>query len=119
MNKSKVAKKARKTIDVDSRNFDKQVIKWKGIVVVDFWAPWCNPCKKISPLLESIAKENLGSYKIVKVNTDKEKRLPAKYKIVSLPTLILFKDGRKISQLSGIHSKYKINSWISSAVQKK
>lgn len=97
-------------------NFEKEVLQWPGIVLVDFWATWCPPCKMIAPVLESISKEKAGEIKIVKVNTDQEGLLSAKYQISSIPTLILFENGRQINRIAGAIPKQKLLEWVYSSI---
>jgi thioredoxin 1 len=81
-------------ITVSMSNFEQEVIKSSVPVLVDFWAEWCGPCRMIGPVVSEIAKANSGKLKVGKVNVDKEAELAGKFGIVSIPTLILFKDGQ-------------------------
>ncbi|MEK7432018.1 MAG: thioredoxin TrxC [Cyanobacteriota bacterium] len=103
-------------VNVSNTTFDKEVLNWPGIVLVDFWATWCPPCKMIAPILESISKEKAGEIKVVKVNTEEERLLAGKYQISSIPTLILFDNGRQINQVSGAMPKEKLLNWIYSSI---
>jgi thioredoxin 1 len=91
--------------NVGSLDFDSEVIKATETVVVDFWAEWCGPCKMLAPLLEEIAKEHVGTIKVVKVNVDQEAALSAKYGIQSIPTLYFFKAGQSVGKHIGLSSK--------------
>ncbi len=91
--------------DITDAEFDSEVLKSQGTVVVDFWAEWCGPCKRLSPLLDEIAKEQDGKVKVVKVNVDNEAALAAKYGIQSIPTLIFFKGGAEVGKHIGLASK--------------
>ena len=98
-------------INLTSDNFEK-VIKQEGMVLVDFFATWCGPCKMLAPVLSKIAEENEGKVKIAKVDVDEQRELAIKFGIESIPTLILFKDGEKINEMIGLHSKSEIESMI-------
>ena len=99
---------------IGSAEFDKEVVKSDKLVVVDFWAEWCGPCKMIAPLLDEIAKEMPGKVKIVKVNVDQEQQLAQQYGIYNIPTLLFFKGGQVKEQVVGTAAKKvlveKINS---------
>lgn len=75
-------------------NFEEEVLNSKIPVIVDFWADWCGPCKMLGPIIAQIAEENEGKIKVGKVNVDEEMLLASKYNIMSIPTVILFKDGQ-------------------------
>jgi|SRR3989344_6982933 len=91
---------------LNDENFDQEVINSKTPVLVDFWAPWCGPCKMQEPILEEIAKEYQDkNIKIGKLNVDEAPKAPSKFQIMSIPTLLIFKDGRPISQMIGIQDK--------------
>lgn len=95
-------------IHVTSSNFEEEVLKSDIPVLTDFWADWCVPCKMVAPVLEEIAEEYSGKLKIAKVNVDEESDIASKYSIVSIPTLILFKDGEVATQQVGAGSKQMI-----------
>jgi len=101
-------------IDVNTETFVREVLEASGKVpvLVDFWADWCQPCKKLSPLLESVAKEQSGKLKVVKVNTDNERQLAAQIGIRSLPTVALFKDGKLVDQFTGLIPKTAIDEFL-------
>ena len=91
-----------KLIEANESNFDSDILGAKGTVLVDFWAPWCGPCKMQTPILEKIADDSSVEAMIVKVNTDENPSIAQKYNIVSIPTLILFKDGQETERFVGV-----------------
>ena len=91
--------------DLDSQSFEAGVIGATGLVVVDFWAPWCGPCKMVGPVLEKLAGDNDGMVKVTKVNVDENQELAARYGIMSIPTVILFEDGKVKTQIVGARSQ--------------
>jgi thioredoxin 1 len=99
---------------VSSLDFDREVIQSEKLVIVDFWAEWCGPCKMIAPLLDEIARELPDKVKIVKVNVDQEQQLAQKFGIYNIPTLLFFKGGTVREQVVGTAAKKvlveKINS---------
>ncbi|MFN8674389.1 MAG: thioredoxin TrxC [Candidatus Sericytochromatia bacterium] len=92
-------------VKVTKDTFNKEVLEHPGIVLVDFWAPWCGPCRMVGPILEKIAKEKAGEIKVVKIDTDQEGELAYKYQISSIPTLMVFENGKKLNQVSGAMQK--------------
>jgi len=93
-----------------NQNFEEEVKE--GLVLVDFFATWCGPCKMMEPVIAKIAEENKGKVKVGKVNVDDENELAMKYGISSIPTLILFKDGEPVKSLIGLSSKSEIENMI-------
>ncbi|MCB1536992.1 MAG: thioredoxin TrxA [Rhodoblastus sp.] len=104
------------TSKVTDASFDADVLKSSEPVVVDFWAEWCGPCKMIGPSLEEIATEMQGKVKIAKVNVDENPGVAGKLGIRSIPTLMLFKDGKLAAQKVGAAPKGELVKWINSAV---
>jgi thioredoxin 1 len=100
---------------VSDADFEAQVLKATEPVVVDFWAEWCGPCKMIAPALEEIAGSLSGKVKIVKLNVDESPNTAQKYGIMSIPTLMLFKNGELASRQVGAAPKQKLEQWITSA----
>lgn len=93
---------------VNSQSFEAEVLKSEIPVLVDFWAPWCGPCKALNPIIEKVEAEVEGKVKIVKVNIDESPDIASKYSIMSIPTLLVFKDGVVADQLVGLVQKDKI-----------
>ena len=100
---------------VSDSNFETEVLKSAEPVVVDFWAEWCGPCRMIAPALEEIAGSLNGKVKIVKLNVDENPQTAAKYGIMSIPTLMMFKNGELASRQVGAAPKAKLEQWITSA----
>jgi thioredoxin 1 len=88
-------------IHLEGKDFDDEVLKSKLPTLVDFYADWCAPCKMVSPILESMSKEYNGKVKFVKVNTDENQELAMKYDIMSIPTVMIFRDGEVKSRIIG------------------
>jgi thioredoxin 1 len=105
------------SIEGTDQNFDGEVLKSALPVLVDFWAPWCGPCKAIGPIVEELAQEYQGKIKVVKLNTDENQEVAMKYGIRSIPTLGIFKDGQIVDGVVGaVPKKYlvdKIKPFIS------
>ena len=100
------------TLKVTDENFENEVIKSSKPTIVDFWAPWCNPCITISPLLEEISNEMSDEVVIAKHNIDNEPNTPTKYGIRGIPTMLLFKDGELKATKVGATTKSNIVAWI-------
>lgn len=99
-------------IEVDTSNFEQEVLQSKEVVLVDFWAPWCGPCQMLGPIVDTVAEE-LEDVKVCKVNTDENQDLAVKYNVMSIPTLAVFKDGDISSKTMGLQSKEEIKAWVS------
>ena len=104
------------TVKVTDANFNSDVKGASGPVVVDFWAEWCGPCKMIGPALEEIAKEMQGKVTIAKLNVDENPHVAGTYGIRSIPTLMLFKDGKMASTKVGAAPKGELKRWITEAI---
>lgn len=102
-----------KIVHATDETFEQEVLKSDLPVLVDFWAPWCGPCLMIAPALEEIAASYQGKLKVVKVNVDDNPRLSATYQIMSIPTLVLFKNGKPVDSVIGALPKNRILSFIS------
>ena len=103
-------------VDVSDDKFENEVIQSSLPVLVDFWAPWCGPCKTIAPIVEELAKEFDGRLKVVKVNVDSNRSAAMKYNVKHIPNLILFKGGEVKQQIVGVGAKQEIIKAIESVV---
>ena len=99
---------------VSSQTFESEVLKSPVPVLVDFWAPWCGPCRAVGPVVDQIAAEYTGKLKVVKVNTDENEAVSIQYQVMSIPTLILFKDGKVHAQKVGALSKSQLAAFVDS-----
>lgn len=95
-------------------NFTEEVLQFKGVVLVDFWATWCGPCRMLGPVVEELAKEYEGRVKVCKLNIDEGMETSTKYRISSVPTIIFFKDGELAGQVVGLQSKSALQEKINS-----
>lgn len=99
-------------INVTTESFEKEVLQAEQTVLVDFWADWCGPCKMLGPVIDQIADEH-PEVKVCKVDVDKEPSLAMDYRVVNIPNLLIFKNGEKVNQAVGVHSKSDLETMIS------
>ena len=102
--------------EVTDNNFQAEVIESDVPVLVDFWAPWCGPCRMVAPVVEEIAQERAGELKVVKMNTDENQQTAMTYNILSIPTLILFRNGQAAKTVVGAYPKRKLEAELEPAL---
>lgn len=103
-------------LEFTEENFESLAVKSDKLVMIDFWAEWCGPCKQIGPALEELSAEMDGKVKIVKVNVDENPDSPAKMGVRGIPALFLFKDGEVVSNKTGVAPKAALQSWIEEGI---
>lgn len=97
---------------ISDADFDTEVLKSTGLVLVDFWAEWCGPCRQLLPIMEEVSSEMKGKVEILKMNVDEAPSTPANFGIRSIPSLLMFKDGKLIDTKVGLNPKSVITAWI-------
>jgi len=99
-------------VDITDASFDVEVKQATTPVLVDFWAPWCGPCKTLGPIIDELAKDYEGKLKVVKLNTDENLKTAQDFRISGIPTLIIFKNGEAVEQMVGVHQKSALSQVI-------
>ncbi|HHT04947.1 MAG TPA: thioredoxin [Hydrogenispora sp.] len=103
-------------LTLNQDNFKAEVLDYQGVAMVDFWAPWCGPCRMVAPIIDQLAEEYAGKVKIGKVNTDENLALSTEYQIMTIPTMLVFKDGKVVDTINGALPKQRIaavlDKWI-------
>ena len=99
-------------IELTTASWDAEVLQANGLVMVDFWAVWCGPCRMIAPTVEELAKEYVGKVKVCKLNTDENPDIASRHKIMGIPTIMFFKDGQKADQIVGAVPKPQLKAKI-------
>jgi len=103
-----------KPLKVDSQNWDQEVLKGKGLTLVDFWAVWCGPCQIVAPIVDELAQEFEGRLRVFKLNTDENPEVASRYQIMGIPTLLFFKDGKPVDKIVGAAAKKQFKDKIES-----
>lgn len=105
-----------KIIYVSDASFEADVLKSDLPVVLDFWAPWCGPCKMIAPILDQLAEELDGKVKIAKMNVDENQNIPAQFGVRGIPTIVIFKDGKPVANKVGALAKPQLTEFINASL---
>ena len=103
-------------VHLSDAEFDDTISQSNVPVLVDFWAPWCGPCRMLGPIIEELAEDYAGKVVFAKVNTDENPATSGKFDIMSIPTLLLFRDGRLIDRAVGMRPKPALKDWIDAAI---
>lgn len=103
---------------VTSATWEQEVLKASELVLVDFWAVWCGPCRMVAPIVDEIAKEFEGKLKVVKLNTDENPDIAGKYRIMGIPTLMFFKNGQTVDQVVGAVPKAQLSAKVTTLLAK-
>ena len=106
-----------KEIVVNDGNFEQAVLQAETPVLVDFWAPWCRPCLRVAPVLEELAEEYSGRVTIAKLNVDQDPKIASQYQVMSIPTMIIFKGGKPLSNIIGFKPKEQLKQDLDSALE--
>jgi thioredoxin 1 len=106
-----------KPVTIQDTNFNEVVLQAKIPVLVDFWAPWCGPCRMVAPVVEELAEEYQGKVNFGKVNVDESPKITSQYGIMSIPTLILFKDGKPVSNIVGFRPKDELKKRLDTVLE--
>lgn len=104
-----------KALEFTDSNFQSEVLESPVPVLVDFWAPWCGPCRMIGPVIEELSAETAGTFKVGKVNVDENNRLAMTYNVASIPTIMIFSGGRLVQQMMGVQPKARLQQALDEA----
>ena len=106
-----------KPVTIEDDTFDKTVLQSNTPVLVDFWAPWCGPCRMVAPVMDELAEEYEGKVSFGKVNVDENPKIASQYGVMSIPTLILFKGGKPVSNIVGFRPKDELKQNLDAALE--
>jgi len=110
-------KVAEGVVEINGDNFEDEVLKCSSPVVVDFWAPWCGPCRMIAPITEKLAQEYAGRLKFCKLNVDENPQMASKYQVMSIPQILFFKDGEVVDEITGAVPESALRSKVEALLQ--
>ena len=105
-----------KPVEIEEAKFDEAVLKAETPVLVDFWAPWCGPCRMVAPVVDELSEEYDGKMGFVKINVDDNPKIASQYGVMSIPTLIIFKDGEPVSNIIGFRPKNELKKNLEEAL---
>ncbi len=100
--------------ELTDNNFNQKILESTGVTLVDFWAPWCGPCRQLSPIVDELSKDMAGAVEVYKCNIDENPETPSKYAVRGIPTLMIFKDGKLVDTKVGALSKTALYEWVKS-----
>ena len=103
-------------LEINDKNFKEEVLESEKLILCDFWAEWCGPCKQISPILEELSEEFKNELTVAKINIDNNPEVPSSYNIMSIPTLLLIKKGEIVGTQIGLQSKDDLKTWINEKI---
>jgi thioredoxin 1 len=110
----KEASVAGQVAKAEQANWDQEVMKASGLVMVDFWAVWCGPCQMVAPIVDELATEYAGKLKVMKLNTDENPEVAGRYQVMSIPTIVFFRNGQPVEKLIGARPKRQFKEVIDS-----
>ncbi len=102
--------------EVSEKEFETEVLQSAQPVLIDFWAPWCGPCRMIAPIVDQLAGENAGSIKVAKINVDDSPNIAASYGVDSIPTIMIFKNGEVVDRFVGVQPKTRLQDALNQAI---
>lgn len=106
-------------LNLNEQSFQKEVLDYKGVVLIDFWAPWCGPCQIMGPVVDKLEEAYRGKIKTVKVNIDENQSLASRFGVMSIPTVIIFENGELVEQMVGVQSEEVLKSKIDPLLKQK